>query len=240
MTATIVLVHGAWHGAWCWERLTPLLDAAGVPSIAIDLPGHGDDPGPFTDMHGDADRVRAVLDGLDDDVVLVGHSYGGIVITDAGVQPSVRHLVYVAAFAVDVHESAANALTAEAEAAGVEHTKPGLGDLMQFHDDGTCTLPAEGVAALLYNECDAATQEWAAERLCPQPMVTFTQSPRAVAWRERPSTYVLCEKDRGVPASLQALLARRCTETVVLPTDHSPFAGRPDLLAPILIGLAQG
>ena len=107
--ATIVLVHGAWHGAWCWERLTPLLDDAGVTSIAVDLPGHGNDRGPFTDLHGDADRVRETLDDVDGDVVLVGHSYGGCVITDAGAHPDVRHLVYVAAFPLDADESAANA-----------------------------------------------------------------------------------------------------------------------------------
>ncbi len=239
MTATIVLVHGAWHGAWCWERLTPLLDAAGIPSIAVDLPGHGDDTGPLTDMHGDADRVRAVLDGVDGDVVLVGHSYGGIVITDAGTHPKVRHLVYIAALAIDAGETAATAVAAEAEVAGVEHPKPGLADVMQFHDDGTCTLPAEGVARFLYNECDGATQAWAAAHVSPQPMVTLAQSPRAVAWRERPSTYVLCEQDRGVPTPLQRILAKRCTTTVALPTDHSPFAGRPDLLAPILVDLAR-
>src|SRR3954447_5826138 len=119
MTATIVLVHGAWHGAWCWERLTPLLDGAGVPSVAVDLPGHGADPGPFTDMHGDADRVRDVLDGIDGDVVLVGHSYGGIVITDIGTHPNVRHLVYVAAFAIDADETAGNAVAADAAVANI-------------------------------------------------------------------------------------------------------------------------
>jgi pimeloyl-ACP methyl ester carboxylesterase len=239
MAATIVLVHGAWHGAWCWERLTPLLDDAGIRSIAIDLPGHGADPGPLTDLHGDADRVRATLDRVDGDVVLVGHSYGGCVITDAGVHPSVRHLVFVAALPLDEGESAGDAALAEANEAGYEQPKLGLADMMQFQDDGTCTLPPEGVAALLYNECDEATQQWAAAHVGPQAMATFTQSPRAVAWRERPSTYVLCEKDLGIPAPLQRILAKRSGATVALPTDHSPFAGRPDLLAPILIDLAQ-
>ncbi|HEY3832176.1 MAG TPA: alpha/beta hydrolase [Acidimicrobiia bacterium] len=239
MTATIVLVHGAWHGAWCWDRLTPLLDDAGVASIAVDLPGHGNDPGPFTDLHGDADRVRAVLDGVDGDVVLVGHSYGGCVITDAGAHPDVRHLVYVAAFPLQADESAANAAAELAAAEGVETPELGLANAMQIGDDGMCTLAADGVAAYLYNTCDAETQAWAARQLCPQPLATFTQTPRAVAWRERPSTYMLCEQDLGVPAALQRILARRCTNTVTLPTDHSPFAGRPDLVAPTLIDLAR-
>ena len=163
-----------------------------------------------------------MLDGIDGDVVLVGHSYGGVVITDAGVHPAVRHLVYVAAFAVDADESAANAVVDEAAAAAIEFPKPGLPDAMQFHDDGMCTLAPEGVAAFLYNDCDPATQQWATERVGAQPMVTLRRSrPRAVAWRERPSTYVLCEKDLGVPASLQAILARRCT--------HDRGAARPTI-----------
>src|SRR5258708_3580260 len=97
MTATVVLVHGAWHGAWCFERVMPLLADAEVPAIAVDLPGHGADEGPFTDLHGDAARVLAVLNEIEGGVVLLGHSYGGAVITEAGVHPAVTHLVYLCA-----------------------------------------------------------------------------------------------------------------------------------------------
>ena len=84
-----MLVHGAWHGAWCFDRVMPLLEEAGVPAVAIDLPGHGNDPGPFSDLHGDAVRVLNRLDDIDGEVVLLGHSYGGAVITEAGTDPSV-------------------------------------------------------------------------------------------------------------------------------------------------------
>lgn len=77
MAATAVLVLGAWHGGWCFDRELPFLGAAGVPVVAIDLPGHGRDRGPFTDLHGDAARVRTVLDGIEGEVVLLGHSYAG-------------------------------------------------------------------------------------------------------------------------------------------------------------------
>src|ERR1700724_2435336 len=94
MTATVVLIHGAFHGAWCFDRVMPLLSQANVGAVAVDLPGHGHDIGPFTDLHGDASRVCDVLDRIDGEVVLLGHSYGGAVITEAGVHPAVRHLVY--------------------------------------------------------------------------------------------------------------------------------------------------
>ena len=68
----VVLVHGAWHGAWCWEPAIAALAAAGVTALAVDLPGHGDDPGPLGDLHGDAAHVTSVLNSLDGPVVLAG------------------------------------------------------------------------------------------------------------------------------------------------------------------------
>lgn len=81
MARSVVLVHGAWHGSWCWERVAPLVRDAGVDVTAVDLPSRSDALG---DLHGDAAHVRSVLDASGGDVVLVGHSYGGAVITGAG------------------------------------------------------------------------------------------------------------------------------------------------------------
>ncbi|MFM7685770.1 MAG: alpha/beta hydrolase, partial [Actinomycetota bacterium] len=104
--ATVVLVHGAWHGAWCWAALQHALDDRGIPSLAVDLPGHGASTLPLGDLHGDAAHVGAVLDRIDAPVVLVGHSYGGAVITQAAAERSdVAHLVYLAAFVPAAGES---------------------------------------------------------------------------------------------------------------------------------------
>jgi pimeloyl-ACP methyl ester carboxylesterase len=239
MTATVVLVHGAWHGAWCFDRVLPLLEKAGVPAVAVDLPGHGEDPGPLTDLHGDADRVREVLDGIDGDVVLLGHSYGGAVVTEAGVHPSVSHLVYLCALVPDAGESCATAATVEA--AGLSHDKhPTMAGRTSTDDDGNMNLSAEGAAALLYNDCDPDTVAAAVAALGPQPMGNLAQSPAAVAWRERPSTYVVCTDDKIVHPGLQEILARRCTQTVVWPTSHSPFLSRPELVSELLAELATG
>ncbi len=119
---TVVFVHGAWHGAWCWAPVLDELRAVGVPAVAVDLPGHGADPRPLADVAGDTAHVLEVLDGIDGPVVLVGHSYGGVVITGAGVHPNVRHLVYLAALVLDHGETAMAAATAEAEAALLDHT----------------------------------------------------------------------------------------------------------------------
>jgi len=237
MTATVVLVHGAWHGAWCFDRLVPLLQHAGVPALAPDLPGHGADPGPFADLHGDAARVREVLDGIEGDVVLLGHSYGGAVITEAGVHPAVSHLVYLCALVLDEGESCAAA--AVGEAAGLSHAgRPNLADAWVSHPDGTTTLTPEGAAMCLYNDCDSDTVAWAVAHLCPQPMGNLGQAPSAVAWRQRPSTYVVCTDDQAIHPGLQEALACRCTQRHIWETSHSPFASQPDRLATLLVELA--
>ncbi len=237
MTTTVVLVHGAWHGAWCFDRVLPLLEKAGVPAVAVDLPGHGRDPGPLTDLHGDADRVREVLDGIDGDVVLLGHSYGGAVITEAGVHPSVRHLVYLCAMVPDADESAGSAAM-DSSAGLSQEGRPTFTGVTTDNPDGTVNLTADGAARFLYNDCDPDTVTWAVSELTRQPMGNLFQSPAGVAWRERSSTYVVCTDDMIVHPGLQELLARRCTETVVWPTSHSPFLSHPELVGDLLVGLA--
>jgi pimeloyl-ACP methyl ester carboxylesterase len=236
---TVVLVHGAWHGAWCWERVVPALGDAGIPAVAVDLPGHGADGGGHADLHGDAARVHQVLDAIDDDVVLVGHSYGGAVVTEAGVHPGVRHLVFVCAFNVTEEESCQRAARDEVAAAGISHEgRPSLGDAMTVLDDGTAVLTRAGAVECLYQDCSPADAEWAVARLDAQPLVNLDQAPGAVAWRTVRSTYAVCEDDMTVHPGLQRLLAARCTETVTWPTGHSPFLARPDLVVDFLTRVA--
>jgi len=240
MSATIVLVHGAWHGAWCWDPVAAVLRHRGYDVVALDLPGHGSDPGPFQDLHGDANSVRSALETIDGEVVLVGHSYGGAVVTEAGTHPAVARLVYLAAFCIDEHESCAAALHDDPEAAAISHAgRPDLGDVIVLADDGTCTLTREGAAECLYNDCDPTSTEWALDRIGAQPMVNLTQSPAVAAWRTQPSTYVVCEDDQTVHPELQTLLARRCEQVERWPLDHSPFLSDPDRVAAMLTALAE-
>jgi len=238
VTSTVVLVHGAWHGAWCFDRVVPLLEAAGVPVMAIDLPGHGRDPGPFADLHGDAGRVVSTLDGINGPALLLGHSYGGAVITEAGVHPAVTHLVYLCAMALDRGESCGAA--AVDQAASLSHEgRPDIGEKLILHSDGTSSLDPSTAAACLYNDCDPETVAWGVANLGRQPMTNFGQTPSAVAWRERPSTYVACSDDLVVHPGLQDLLAQRCTSTYIWSTGHSPFASDPQRLARLLVELAE-
>jgi pimeloyl-ACP methyl ester carboxylesterase len=235
MAATVVLVHGAWHGAWCWERVVEQLTEQGIDAIAVDLPGHGEDAGALTDLHGDAARVREVLETIDDRVLLVGHSYGGAVVTEAGVHPSVAHLVYVAAFAIHDEESCGNAGAEEPAAAAIDHRgRPDLSSMLLIDEQGVARLPPEGAAEAFFNDCDERSTQWAVSRLDGQRLESLLQSPIQVAWHEKPSTYLVCTEDQAVHPDLQRLLAARCTEVIDVRSGHSPFLSQPDLLAELL------
>jgi pimeloyl-ACP methyl ester carboxylesterase len=235
----VILVHGAWQGAWCWERAAAALAAAGITALAIDLPGHGNDPGPMGDLHGDAAHVSSVLGALDGPVVLVGHAYGGAVITEAGSHRAVSHLVYLAALALDDGESCSTAGSQEAASEGISHSgRPDLAAGYAAGSDGTSALEPDVALACFYQDCDPATAAWAIARLGPQPLASLQQPPYSVAWRTKPSTYVVCANDQAIHPGLQRILARRCLTTVEWPTGHTPFLSRPELVAALLADLA--
>jgi pimeloyl-ACP methyl ester carboxylesterase len=219
---TVVLVHGAWHGGWCWEKVTPLLDEAGVRWRTVDLP--------MTALADDIATVTAVLDDVAGPVLLVGHSYGGVVITGAGVHPSVEHLVFIAGFPATEDESAAAAVPD----AGIEPSA--LGDAFKIADDGGVTLEHDGAIATLFNRCSPSDAAAAFERLRPIAIGCLKSAPGVAAWRDTPSTYVLCLDDQGVPSALQRVMAERArSEIVELDTDHSPFYAEPEALAALLV-----
>ncbi|HVB90605.1 MAG TPA: alpha/beta hydrolase [Acidimicrobiales bacterium] len=239
MKRTVALVHGAWHGAWCWEWVVPLLAARGIEAVAIDLPGHGRDPGVLGDLNQDAARVHEMLDRLGGGVVLVGHSYGGAVITQAGNHGAVAHLVYLAAFPLQMDESCASTAAHEPEARHITYEgRPNVGSGFVVGPNGTITLDPVVAAECLYNRCDPDLVRWAVAQLGPQPLITFQQSPTTEAWRSKASTYAVCADDMVVHPDLQRILARRCGSVVEWPTDHSPFLSRPELVADLLTALA--
>ena len=223
----IVLVHGAWHGPWCWSPVLARLDEGGVPAVAVELG--------LADLHDDAAIVTKAIEEGDGPVVLVGHSYGGAVITEAGAHPSVEHLVYLCAFAPDAFETVTGL--------ALDHDGP-HGDLVGAvvrHDDGTFTLDPALAPDALYGDCEEGDVSLALGLLRPQGATTFSQSPDDVAWRRRPATYIVCGADRGVPASLQREMAERIPDVTIVEwpeSSHSPFFSRPAELAELLAGLA--
>lgn len=220
---TFGLVHGAWHGAWCWELVVPELAARGIDAVTVDLPSV---QRPGASVADDADEVRRAIDAVDGPVVLVGHSYGGAVVTEAGTHPKVQHVVYVTAFALDDGESvSSNALV------GGESMR--LVEALVF-DGEVSTVDPDRATEFFFHDCAPDVAAAAVARLRPMSMEAMRTAPRSVAWKDKPATYIVCTDDRGVPVALQRSAAARCAATVEIHTSHSPFLSDPQLLAETL------
>ena len=229
----VILVHGAWHGAWCFAALQHALDDAGVPSYAIDLQGHGASTAPLGGLYDDANHVAEVLAQLGTPAVLVGHSYGGAVITEAAVRhPEVAHLVYLTAFALESEESVMGLLTS------LPRADVALGRAIRPNDDGTSVIDLSMAAAAFYGDCSPAVVQAALPRLSPQRMNTMTDCVTGSPRTHIASTYVRCTHDQAIHISHQDAMATRCTNVHTLDTDHSPFVSAVAATAAILCALA--
>lgn len=237
MAATVVLVHGAWHGAWCWDRVLPLLGEAGIEAIAVDLPGHGESTEPLGDLASDAAMLRTTLADIDGPAVVCGHSYGGAVVAEGtDLHPAGRRVVFLTAFCLDPGESCTAAAT---DVAVPDTEATALGPALVFHDDATISLDPDRAGPALFHDCAPADIAWAVARLGPQASAELNGVATNRAWRELESTYVVCTEDRAVAPTLQRAMAQRCTASIEWPTSHSPFLSRPDLVAGLLVDLAR-
>lgn len=221
---TVLLVHGAWHGAWCWHKVLDGLRARGVPAQALDLP--------LTGLVDDAAAVRSALEGINDDVVLCGHSYGGSVISRAtspeAPTQGAAHLVYLCAFMwPEADDAVAMLATHGADVVpALRQTADGL------------TVDDDSLVPVFYADCSDDDVALARRSLRPMPLGLAAPTPVRPGYETIPSTYVLCEHDRAIPASLQRIFAGNAGRTVELPTSHSPFFSAPDRVVDVLAGLA--
>ena len=233
---TYLLIHGAMHGGWCWAKVAPLLEAAGHRVIAPDLPGHGRDKTPLAevDLRAYVDRVVSIMADQAEPVVLVGHSMAGLTITQAaGQRPDlIRRLVYVTAHSINPGESLSGnrSLTPDSLAAKHRRVDPVSGGL---------TIDRGRLKEVYYNLCSDDDIAWAADRLVPQAALIYKETldvDRAVV-DARPKNYVICLRDRAIPAHRQEQLAANWTMDRIdrLESDHSPFLSMPDRLAELLL-----
>ncbi len=222
---TILLVHGAWHGSWCWDAVRSILESRGRAVQAIDLPTVHAPNKAELDMFDDARAVRAAVDAIAGPVVVVAHSYGGVPTTQglAGAA-NVAHIVYIAAFALDAGESLLGAV------GGVPPT--------WWMVDGALTTagnPQEPAESLFYNDLPADVASANAARLLAQATKPFSDVVTEVAWKTIPSSYVITELDAIFPVFAQEALSGRAGSTVHrLDTSHSPFLSQPDATADII------
>jgi pimeloyl-ACP methyl ester carboxylesterase len=218
MPPTLLLVHGAWHTSWCWQ---PLIDElSDVDVVTVDLPSSGTDPQSLGDLTADADTVRTALAGIEGPVVVVGHSYGGIPITEAATaELGVAHLVYLCAFQLDVGDSLVGSLGGEV---------PPWQELHETHV--RVTTPE----AVFYNGVSPELTEQAVARLQLQSTGSVAQPLSRAAWADVPSTYIVCEQDQAIPVFAQEAMSARAGTVLRLDAGHSPFLSQPAELAAVL------
>lgn len=228
--ATFVLISGAWHAGWCWDRVVPLLEASGHRVIAPDLLGMGEDvtPLPNVTLARWADQVAKIVLVQPEQVILVGHSRGGVVISEAAerVPDRIRTLVYLSAFLLPDGETLAATL-------GLTVDTPL--EILEGNADGTTTILPEQVGPIFFN---TTSEEWLAnarQKLCPEPMAVFFTPLELTPenFGRVPRAYIECLRDRAVPLDLQRAMQAKlpCEPVLTLDTDHSPFYSAPDQLA---------
>lgn len=232
--ARFLLIHGSWHGAWCWRDVLPLLRDQGHEAEAIDLPGHGLDRTPAAEVSLDG-YAEAVLSALRPGTVLVGHSMGGYPITAAAELAAKRisRLVYLAAYVPLSGRS-----LAEMRERGPR--QPLLEAMVRSEDGVTVGLDPDHIAAKFYHDCPSDTVDYARDRLSPQP-IRPTETPLDVTERSAavPATYIVCEDDRVIPPEYQAEMANRVDAKRSLRCGHSPFFAAPVELADLLMRIAE-
>lgn len=228
MSATVVLVHGAWHGSWCWSDLVPALEAHGLAAVTVDLPSSGPDVTALGDLDADVAAVTAVLDAVPGPKILLGHSYGGLPVTQAAAgREDVVHLVYVCAFMLDAGVSLI-------EAAGGRPVP-----WWRLSEDGTWMTP-DRPEEVFYGDCEPAVAAAAVARLQPQSLSSCRQPLQAAAWESIPSTYVVADRDPELPQFVQEAMATgRATRVVHIDAGHSPFLSRPRELAAMVAECAE-
>lgn len=236
---TFVFIHGSWHGAWCWYKVLPLLERRGHRGIAIDLPGHGrlwQSPEGVT-LQDYVGAVTGVLDQQPEPVVLVGHSRGGIVVSQvAEARPSkVARSVYLAAFLI---ENGATML----DSAMTDRESLIVSNLVVDEAGGQHVLKREAFREALYHDCSDEDVALAAHLLTPEPNAPVGTPLTLTADRfgRVPRTYIQTDEDRGVSPPVQRQMQQKVGVDDVkhLASSHSPFLSQPELLVELLVGSA--
>jgi pimeloyl-ACP methyl ester carboxylesterase len=227
--ATVVLVHGAWHGSWCWEFLTPLLRARSLAVQTLELPSATS--AVPVGLSEDARHLSAALSTIAGPVILCGHSYGGMVISAADTGcADVRHLVYLCAYMTEAGESVESSLRLAGE------RRPG--HWIRRLSDGRTEVDAARAAALFYNDCSEPTRTWALAQLRPHWGCCLTEGVEYPAWHRHPSTYVACAQDQALAPQIQRqAYSTRAQHLITLASGHSPFLSQPLQLAQVLVSL---
>ena len=223
-----LLVHGGFNGGWVWDDVAERLEKAGHEVRVVDqLPSAGTDPASLGDLTTDANHVRQVLDTIDEPVVLVGHSYGGMVITELADHPKVRHSVYLTAFWPHRGQSLLD-LRGDAP----------LPNWIVERDDGALEITDDFEVAWesLCADLDRARTRDMLSRFVLQSAAAF-DAPSTAPDRAHPTTYMIATQETDASVAAQEAISASADYVVRLPAAHMVQLSRPDELAEALGGI---
>jgi len=221
---TIVLVHGAFADGSSWDKVIPLLHAKGYKVVAVQ--------NPLSSLADDVAATKRVVDAQTGKVVLVGHSWGGTVITEAGTSDKIKALVYVAAFAPSAGEASGNL--------GKDYAVPPGVPTLQQDATGYLWLPADSVAKNFAQDVPAATARMIAATQGPIAAKAFADTTTVAAWKNKANYYIVADQDRMIAPELQQAFAKKINAvTTTLPTSHVPMVSRPARVADVIIAAAR-
>lgn len=238
-----LLVHGAWLSGWCWDKLRPLLEAEGHTVIAPDMPGHGKDQLPIEaqNLKTYARAVEALIKPLNGPVILVGHSFGGMITSQAAcyIPNKIKKLAYVTAFLPQNGQSCDGLMKSVAPTFREKLLASGH-DFILSADGKTSWVPPDSCADFVYHDIPREAALAIAGRLGPESNAAQKQ-PIALSdpFSGIPKAYVRCTLDQVIDVKLQDKMIAEsdCGEVYTLETGHCPFESAPSSLADILLRL---
>jgi len=215
----VVLVHGAWADGSGWEGVYRILTRDGYRVSVVQ--------NPLTSLADDVAATQRALASLDGPAILVGHSYGGVVITEAGTDPKVAGLVYIAAFAPDTGESIAQLIKDPAPGAPVPPILP--------PQEGFLLLDREKFPSAFAGDLDAKDAAFMADSMVPWSVTCFTGAITAPAWRVKPSWYLVATDDMMIPPGAQRGMSKRAGAVVVEQSgSHCVYISQPKAVAALI------
>jgi pimeloyl-ACP methyl ester carboxylesterase len=227
----LLLVHGAWGGRWSWEPvLGPLRERSVEVDVIERLPSAGTDSAGLRDLGADGQHVRARLDEAAGPVVLCGHSYGGMVITEVADHPAISHSIYLAAFWPPKGNSLLDVFGEEE-----------LPEWIVDRRDGSLAITDDLDLAhqVMFADVDADRAAEFHQQFVLQSAAAFESKSSAPA-RSHPVTYVVCTEDECVPVAAQEAMAAPADRTIRMQSAHFPQLSHPEELAEALVGVVIG
>ncbi|BFG71228.1 alpha/beta hydrolase [Sediminibacterium sp. KACHI17] len=236
---TFILIHGSWHSAWNWHKVIPILKALGHRAIAIDLPGMGRDKMPIQEvtLEKSVEAVCKVIDALDEQVILVGHSKNGIVISQVAEYRAhrIEKLIYLAAYLIPNGKTQAE--YSAMDTAGV--LKPYVS---RFPETGSHTLRPEIYKEGLYHDCEEYITDLAQLLLSHESVATGITplSLSEINYGSVRRFYIECTEDKAVTPFIQQKMYSEtpCEKVYQMATSHSPFFSQPQALCELFMEIA--